>query len=235
MNRVFYLSFICFAVLVTACNLEKDKETDPDRIYFDYQVTGEEGNDNLTILLQYRDGGEDEDAISTGSSTSVTLDGEMIPPDSTRSGGIFYEMHKPIDAFTGKHQIVFTGPGKKEYREEFSFQPVRLLTVLPDTIHRADLVFEFEGLSGGTPTEETEGSIRVLLTDTSFINDGINHLEKAKDGRIVIPVTDLDRLANGPVQLVFTREIQRPVRKGTDEGGRLLITYTLKREFFLTD
>jgi len=202
--------------------------TGTEGIYFDYQVSGEEGNDNLTILLQYRDGGEDEDAIATSHSNGVLLDGEMIAPDTTRSGDIFYELHKPIESFAGKHQIVFTDPQGKEYKDDFSFQPVRLLTVLPDTIHRADLVFEFEGL-------EKDGFIRVLITDTSFINDGINQLEKAEDGRIVIPAAELTRLANGPVQLEFTREFERPLRKSSGESGRLLITYTLKREFFLAD
>jgi hypothetical protein len=228
MNR-FFLFFVS-SILFLGCNNKKDsdKGVNPDNIYFDYQVTAAEGNDNLTIMLQYRSGGEEGDGISIAEPGKVILDGETLLVDSTKMNGTFYELHKPIAEFAGKHHILFTDINKKEYKEDFSFQPVVLLTPVADTAQRNDLVFEFEGL-------EAKDYVRVLMTDTSFANNGINRVDAVINGRLVITKKDLESLANGPVQLEFIREYERPVKNGTEEGGRLLITYSLKREFFLKD
>ena len=226
MNRLYLFVFSVSSILFLNCNNKKGSdEVNPDAVYFDYQITGKEGDDNLTVLLQYRDGGQDGDAVSMG---KVILDGELLPADSAKMSGIFYELHKPIAEFAGKHSIVFTDINKKEYKEDFSFQPIFLLTPVTDTAQRSDLVFEFEGL-------EAKDFIRVVMTDTSFANNGINRVEAVSNGRLVITKDDLETLANGPVQLEFIREYEKPVKNGTDEGGRLLITYSLKREFFLKD
>jgi len=228
-----FIGTIFFSILVllincTSADKKNGSATDPDNLYFDYQITAAEGNDNLTVLLQYRAGGEDGDGVSMADPGKIMLDGEMLLADSSKMTGTFYELHKPIAEFSGKHSIVFTDSNKKEYKEDFSFQPIFLLTRVADTAHRNNLVFEFEGL-------EAKDFIRVLMTDTSFANNGINRVDAVSNGRLVITKDDLDALANGPVQLEFIREYEKPVKNGTDEGGRLLITYSLKREFFLKD
>ena len=227
MNRFLSLLLISSTLYFFACNNKKDKnyEPEPEAIYFDYQITGKEGDDNLTVMLQYRDGGEDGDAIAVG---KVILDGEIVTVDSAKMTGFFYELHKPISSFSGKHTIVFTGADQKEYKEEFEFQPVVLLTAIADTIKKNELVFSFQGM-------EVEDYIRVVLTDTSFYNDGINVVSTVSDGKLVISQSDLENITPGPVQLEFIREYERPVKNGTEAGGRLLITYSLKREFILKD
>lgn len=225
MNRLLSLLLISSTLYFFACNNKKDKnyEPKPEAIYFDYQITGKEGDDNLTVMLQYRDGGEDGDAIAVG---KVILDGEIVTVDSAKMTGFFYELHKPISSFSGKHTIVFTDADQKEYKEEFEFQPVDLLTAIADTIKKNELVFSFQGM-------EAEDYIRVVLTDTSFYNDGINVVSTVSDGKLVISQSDLENITPGPVQLEFIREYERPVKNGTEAGGRLLITYSLKREFIL--
>lgn len=224
-----FLFHTILILLVVACNRENKKSRDPlssDNIYLDYKVTATEGDDNLTILLQLRDGGDEEDGVN--GALKMMLDGESILPDSTALGGIFYETHQPIESFAGPHEIVFQAADGKEYREKFTFQPVVLNTVIADTVYRSDLVFEFSGLEPGD-------RVRVLLTDTSFINDGVNRVEKLRDGKLVIDSSSLDRVANGPVLAEFIREFEQPIKDGTKAGGRLRITYALKREFFLAD
>jgi hypothetical protein len=222
-SRAFFLFVFC--MVFTSCNNKNENALNPEAIYFDYQITGEEGNDNLTVMLQYRVGGEEGDAVSIG---NVSLDGELMTLDSSKMSGAFYELHKPITEFKGKHNILFTSINKKEYKEEFDFQPVELITLIADTVHRSDLSFEFKGLL-------KKDNLRVLLTDTSFLNNGINRVDLVQDGRLVINQTDLETLANGPVQIEFIREYERPVKNGTVEGGRLRLTYSLKREFILLD
>ncbi len=218
---------IISVVSLFACNNNKDKNytRNTNALYVDYQVTGKEGDDNLTVLLQYRMGGEDGDGISMD---SVMLDGELLLADSTKMNGIFYELHKPIAGFAGTHSILFTDINKKGYKEEFNFQPVVLSTPVADTIQRNDFALELEGL-------ETKDYVRVLMTDTSFINNGINRVDAVTDGHLMITKADLETLANGPVQLELIREYERRVKNDTGARGRLLITYSLKREFFLKD
>lgn len=222
--------FSISVLLISCTNTDKENVhiADPDNIYFDYQVTAAEGNDNLTVLLQYRAGGDEADGIFITEPGKIMLDGEVLPADSNKMSGTFYELHKPIAEFSGKHSIVFTDIDKKEYKEDFSFQPVVLLTPIADTTQRNDLVFEFEGL-------EAKDYIGVLMTDTSFINNGINRMDTVVNGKLVITKADLESLANGPVQLEFIWEYERPIKKSTGGGGRLLITYSLKREFVLKD
>ena len=232
MNSVFYasrwkglFSFFIITFVFFSCSNKKEDARNPEAVYFDYRITGEEGNDNLTVLLQFREGGAGGEAVSLG---KVTLDGEILQPDSAKMSGVFYELHKPIAAFEGNHTILLKGMNDKEYKEEFNFQPVELITQLPDTIKREEMNLAFEGL-------EPEDYLRVLLTDTSFINDGINRVDTVNSGFLIINQSDLETLANGPVQLQFIKEFERPVKNGTKEGGRLRITYRIKREILLID
>jgi hypothetical protein len=229
MNRLLGFFFIILTVIISSCkNSDKNVTVDPDTIFFDYKITGQEGDDKLTVMLQYKDGDEEGKAFAIEKPGAVLLDGESIPGDSTKRTGPFYEVNKPIASFAGKHTIVFTSPANKEYKEEFEFQPLSLITLITDSLQRDSLVFEFEGL-------ESEDYIRVVMTDTVFENDGINRVDTVINGRLIISKNDLQSLENGPVQLEFIREYERPVKKGTEQGGRLRITYGLKREFILKD
>ena len=102
------------------------------------------------------------------------------------------------------------------------------MTPVADTIQRNDFALELEGL-------EAKDYIRLLMTDTSFINNGINRVDAVTNGHMMITKDDLETLANGPVQLELIREYERQVKNDTGARGRLLITYSLKREFFLKD
>jgi hypothetical protein len=228
-GKKFFL-FLIICIVFFSCKNKRDDVNagDPDAIFFDYKITGQEGDDNLTVMLQYKYGDEDGRAFAIKEPLSVLLDGEPIPGDSTKRTGPFYEINKPIASFAGKHSIVFTSPDNKEYKEEFEFKPLSLLSAVPENVQRDDLVFELDGL-------ESEDYVRVVLTDTSFIHDGINRVDTVLDGQLIISKTELESLANGPVQLEFIREYERPVKNGTEAGGRLQITYSLKREFVLKD
>ena len=215
--------------MVSCKNADKKAvEMYADTIFFDYKITGQAGDDNLTVLLQYKYGDEDGKAFAAGDPGKVMLDGEQIPGDSTKRTGPFYEINKPIAGFTGKHSIIFIGADNKEYKEEFEFKPMTLLSTVPENVQRGDLVFELEGL-------ESEDYVRVVLTDTSFIHDGINRVDTVLNGQLIISKTELESLADGPVQLEFIREYERPINNGTEGGGCLQITYSLKREFILKD
>ena len=118
MSRLVYFFFLLLLFFGIACSNKEqsDKEVNQENIYFDYKVTASEGDDNLTVMLQYRDG-EGGDAISIKETGNVMLDDEPVPEGSTRMTGAFYELYKPVDSFTGKHSIIFTDAYKNEYKE----------------------------------------------------------------------------------------------------------------------
>ena len=231
MNRLFVLLLYILSISLAACNsneIGSSNDVNPDAIYFDYKIWGEEGNDNLTLKLQYRFAGENGTTLLLDEPSKVELDGEILKADSSKLTGVFYEVQKPVASFQGKHTITFTAGNKKQYKESFNFEPISLANPVPATIQRGNLVFEFNGLS-------REDNVRVLMTDTSYLSEEINRVDTVTNGRLIISKEELIALSNGPVHLEITKEYERPVKNGTREGGRLSISYGLKREFVLED
>jgi hypothetical protein len=231
MNRLFVLLISILTLSLTACTsneIGSSKDVNPESIYFDYKIWGEEGNDNLTVKLQYRFAGKNGTTLLLDGLSKVELDGEILKADSSKITGVFYEVEKPVASFAGKHNITFTDGNSKQYKESFNFLAVSLAKPVPATLQRGDLIFEFNGLSD-------EDNVRVVMTDTSYLSEEINRIDTVKNGRLVISKEDLMALSKGPVHLEITKEIERPVKNGTREGGRFSISYGLKREFILED
>jgi len=223
----FSLFSLCFFFgSCTSNEIGNGKDVNPSAIYFDYRIWGNEGDDAITVMLQFRFGGANGTTLVLEEPSKVELDGKQIMTDSSKMTGAFYEMVKPIKEFTGKHTIVFTDINQKQYKEEFNFQPIVLRTTIPKEIKRNDLVFELDGLD---PIDY----VRVILNDTSFASEGINRLDTVRNGRVIISKQDLETVVNGPVHLELYKEVERPIKNGTDEGGKLEITYGVKREFEL--
>jgi hypothetical protein len=228
MNRLFVLFLYILSTFLTSCTSNEigtAKDVNPEAIYFDYKIWGEEGNNDVTIKLQYRVGGKNGTTLLLEEPAKVELDGELLKADSSTYSGVYYEVQKPVASFTGRHTIVFTDVNKKQYKEVFNFQPVALETKIPDTLQRSKIAFKFSGI-------DSPDYLRVLMTDTSYTGEGINQLDTVyKDGLITIGMEDIKELVNGPIHLEITKENDSPVKNGTREGGRISISYGLKREF----
>lgn len=223
--------FILPVIFFASCNsneIGSIKDVNPEAIYFDYKIWGEEGNENLTVKLQYRFGGENGTTLTMEEPAKVELDDELVPVDSSKMNGAFYEIQKPTRKFAGEHTITYTAINEKQYREKFRFQPLQLRTPLRGVLKRGKILLEVDGLGAA-------GYVRVTLTDTLFASEGINRLDTIKNGQINITEEDLKSLVNGLIQLELTKEEERPVKNGTREGGRISISYGLKREFILED
>jgi hypothetical protein len=203
------------------------KEIIPEAIFFDYQVTGEEDNDSITVLLQFRSWGEFGATLALDTPGRVQFDGELIKGDSTKITGAFYEIRKPLKTFNGPHNIVFTYDAGKQYREEFIFQLLKLAADIPATLRRDSLDLSLLGLDSGDV-------VRVVMTDTVFGSEGIDRLDTVKDGHIIITPKELKTLADGPIQLHLVKESETPVKNRSRKLGRLYMIYRLKREFLLT-
>jgi hypothetical protein len=226
---VLLLSSLLLAfVSCTSNEIGNAKDVNPESIYFDYRVWGDEDAGFMTVRLQYRFAGQNGTTLVLENPSKVEFDGTVIKADSSKMNGAYYEVTKPIKDFVGKHTIVFTDRDGKEYKEEFSFQSLALKTNVPAAINRSDLVFELDGLA-------PKDFVRVMLSDTATFSEGIVRVDTVKNGKIMISKSDLANLMNGPIHLEFSREDERRVKNGTKEGGKLIISYELKREFELKD
>ena len=219
-----------FIIAILSCtNRDQIKSnTNYDQVYFDYSITAEEGNENVTCVFQYKYGGEDGKAINIEPS-KVELDGQRIETDSAKLSGFFYEVQKPLDSFAGKHSIVFTTPDNKKYWNEFNFSPFTLERPLPGKLERKPFSIQLKNFP------RTEKAVRLLLLDTAFESSGFNDLVPVKNGVIQVDKNILNSVRRGPVVLELYSEQEIPLRQRTFAGGRISITYALKTEFDLTD
>ena len=220
---VFLLAFI------TGC---KDRDAPVIRsgnIFLDYKITSLEVNGEVTVLLQFRYGGPYGSSIKLKAPAKVELDGHLIPADSSKMTGAFYEVRSPIQEFAGKHSIKFVDMEGNESTEEFEFRPFNLRTNLPNSVNRTDdLLLELQNL-------DSVSYFRVLLTDTTFHNVGINRMDTIRNGIITISQEELATLAPGPIHLELILELEKPIKSRNSPDGWLSISYGLSREFILPE
>ena len=222
----FVPGFIFLLFFVSACTndtIGNKKNIDPDAIFFDYIIRGDEDDSNVTLYLQFRIGGPNGYTLTLKDPAKVELDGEIVQVDSARLTGTYYEIQKPAGSFVGKHKITFTDFNKKEYSHEFEYKPFSLETDL-ENVSRGDLVFELEGL-------DKEDHLHVSATDTSFISRDIVEIDTVRNGKLIIPANKLKYLVDGPITLLLSKETQKIIRN--EIHGRITVSYGLKREFEL--
>ena len=229
MFRVFILVALLPFILQACTDVESppEQKAGMEGIYLDYKIWAEEGLDHVTCIFQFRDGGLEGDALPVEKPGKVELDGVPIPIDSARFTGVYYETHQSFESFAGEHTVELTTSDGKQFREEFSFLPFRLDQELPDRIPRQPFVIKLQNM----PERETR--IRVVITDTSFSTPDVNEVVAVVKGQVDIDESMLRNLSNGPLILELYREEQRRLKNTPGHGGRISITYGLKRDVIL--
>ena len=225
-NGVF-LFFAASAIVAGCRNPDRvHNETNFDQLYFDYSVTAEEGEENVTCVFQYKYGGEGGRPVNI-EPARVLMDGQPIETDSAKLSGFFYEAQRPVDSFAGKHSVVLTTPNGKEYHNDFEFSPFTLLNELPEKIKRKPFTIELNHFP------PNKGSVRLLLLDTAFESSGFNDRVPVTNGKLKIDEHILRTVKNGPVVLELYSEQELPVTRKNPVGGKISVTYALRREFQL--
>jgi hypothetical protein len=195
-------------------------------MFLDCRISGNQEDSLITVLLRFKQGDEEGDAIRLKEPALVTLDDEPFQSDSSGMTGFFYECQKPLSVFEGDHEIAITATNGKTYREKFSFKPLVLLDSLIQVNAADSLVLHFSGL-------DKVDYIRMVMTDTSFPGKGINRLSLVINGRLVIYKEELNGLKRGPIQMEITKESDVELQNGTKGGGRISIQYAIRRELVL--
>ncbi|MGZ3880446.1 MAG: hypothetical protein ACXVBF_03875 [Flavisolibacter sp.] len=197
-----------------------------DQVYFDYSVTAEEGDESVTCVFQYKYGGEEGRAMNI-EPAKVQLDGRTVETDSAKLSGFFYEAQRPIDSFSGKHSVAFIASGGKEYRNDFEFTPFTIKVDLPEKVKSRPFTIQ---LNNFPPSEK---QVRLLLLDTAFESTGFNDLVPVIDGKVNIDAQIIKSVKKGPVVLELYMEREIPLKQKTLVGGKISVTYGLKRQFEL--
>ena len=223
----FLLFSMGFIFCLIACKNRDKQDVNPEDIFFDYKISAEEGREDATVMLQFRFGDENGTALVLEEPSKITVDGIELKVDSAKLTGAFYELTKPVEAFKGKHTIVFTDSDEKEHKEEFNFEPFTLAAELPEQVKMKPFTLKLKGFPAA-PTP-----IQLVMVDTSHSSLDVNEEILIENGEIEIDETKLANLTKGPVNLEIYREEERAIGNGSKEGGRLLITYSLKRQFEL--
>ena len=198
-------------------------------VYADYRVWSEEGKEDATCLLQFRSGGPNGPAFALEAPLKIELDGEVVPPDSARLSGVFYEITKPVYEFTGKHSLVFTDAQGKQHREEFEFIPFSLEAGFPQKVKRKPFTIRL----GNFPKARTP--VHLMLVDTAFETNDINEITVVSNGKLTISEPMLRQLKTGPIFFELVKEEERSLKKGPGGGGRIVVSYGVKREFELVN
>ena len=196
-------------------------------IFADYKISAEEGSDTVTILLQFRDESRDEENIGFENGGLLRFDGESLEAGHSKMLGIYYETRKPLAGFTGKHTIEFTDRDHHKHQETFNFETLILQEEVPDTLEAGNLELHFAPLTG------KNSQFRIVLTDTSYLGNGISHACEVKNNTVIIPASEMIMLHKGPVMLQCYLEDERESGDTGLAGGIISVTYGLKRRFFL--
>ena len=226
--RLILLAFIIIGFASCKNEDESAAEKRTDSLFFDYSVTGEEGRETVSCLFRFRENDLDGDPVALSETVMLTFDGLEIAADSARMAGTFYEILLPLNQFTGEHTVLFRAPSGREYTETFYFQPFSLKNELPATISRKNFKLELDGL-------EDNDRVAIVMTDTAFLSNDLNRLDTVRNGVLSIPMERLSEVTNGPVVLQLHKEESKKLKNSPRQGGRLLISYGLQREFVLTD
>ena len=199
-----------------------------NQIYLHCQVTGDDEREFVTVLIQLFKGRTQGKAIKMPEPGFVELNGNVLIADSTPVTGYFYEMMVPVEEFRGEHKITIADDAKQQASETFSYSPFQLVTQLGPSISKQDLVFELRGV-------EEEEPVQVVLIDTVYSTSDINRIDTVENNQLFISQNDLYNIETGPVTLLIYKEETKKADSPNLLGGRLRLSFGIKREFDLTD
>jgi hypothetical protein len=228
--RVF-IQFFILCVIASSCNNPErmSPQEMQHRIYIDGRISGEADQETVNCLLQFKKGGPEGKTILLKEPGKVTLDGEVVHPDSAGLSGIVYETAKAMIGFRGKHQLVYTDEAEKQRVVSFDFIPFDLDGDIPGRIKKTSFALSLKDFP------ESETPVRFMLTDTAFATNDLNEIIVVKKRKLLIDAQMLNKLKAGPVSLQIIREEVKVVKDGKNEIGRLVTSYGLRKEFELVD
>ena len=231
----FFVTAFVLGGIVIACTsneIGNSKDVNPQTIFVDYAVSGEENNDSVTCMAQFRFAGSNGTTLVLNEPSNIRLDGIEIGVDSNDAMGAFYQKKFKIASFAGPRAWKYIDGQLNSYPAAFMFTRFSLKSQLPRALSRKDsLLIELNDLRNGT-------EITTALSDTSSETEDIILKTKVDHGRFTIPSSVWRQLRPGPVSVQISNSVDTTLSIGERpaEGGRIFINYSLhEREINLRD
>lgn len=184
-------------------------------------VTGSEGSDSVTVLIQH-DGVSGQQAALL-ELDSVLVDGQPLRVDSTELGGVYYEGRFPKDDFTGKHTIRLRSIDGASVTDTFSFREFAT-PAGPMGFNKGD---SFIIRTTGTRPMER---VLVVLADTAFATDDLVAVDTLRNGKLVLAPEKMYDLQPGPLTLQLTTQYRGRQHRLGRTAFAVRVEYSLFRE-----
>ena len=109
-RKCFFALMLYVTIVLLGCTSNEigySKEVSPEAVYFDYTIWGDEESGNVTAKFQYRFGGPNGTTLVLEDPAKVEFDGELLPVDSSRMNGDWYEVNRLLKNFVGRQQVLY--------------------------------------------------------------------------------------------------------------------------------
>lgn len=222
-NLLLSAALITLAAFSNSCasnEIGESKDVNQDKIYMNYSISHEEGNENVNVYCTFRFGGENGTTLVLSDGSSVELDGQRLKADSSAGSGAYYKVEKPVSSFYGKHTLRFTNTSGRQYDNEFSFSPFSLANGYAEASKNKDLAVSY--LAPGL-TKMDYAEVSSSDTDSSF-----TYSQDGPQTSVVIPAKELKRQKGKSFSLECKLYREADLQQTTAEGGRISIRQELK-------
>jgi len=218
-----FASLVLSAIIFNACSSNEigdSKDVNQDKIYMDYFISHEEGDENVDVTCQFRFAGSAGTTLVLNDSSNVAFDGEKLKVDSSAAGGAYYSIRKPAISFYDKHIISFTNTHGKRFDNEFIFSPFTLTGTRKETGRKKDLTVTYQS----APLTAAD-HVEVYSTDT---DSSFHYSQPGPDTTVVIPAKELIRQKGKTLALACKLYREIDLKQSSSEGGSIRIQQELK-------
>jgi hypothetical protein len=213
-----------FTIALNSCSsneIGNSRDVSQDKIYQQYSVSFNEGDDHASIHAAFRFAGRNGTTLVLNTPSQISFDGKTILVDSGKYEGAYYRSTAPINGFYGKHHFIFTDINNKKFDNDFSFDTFQLVNMPAVASKKQPLVFSFQSAPLG---DDDYIEIGATNTDSSF---SITH-NKRDGSAISIPAKDLFKQKGNTLTLEVTLNRKIMLQQNTAEGGNMDLQYKLK-------
>ncbi len=233
-----WLVVLCSYIHITGCNNSSSDEEKTyagkptlQQLYWHTQVVNDAASNEVSVLVQFYENDASKKTVALPEGVTVLLDGQAIQADSSKQGGVFYEITKPLTGFTGTHELVIKA-GDNTYTENFYFPdlPVVVLSGQPTEIlyHRNNFTIDI------TPVSKMN-NVRVVITDTAFPGKGFEMQVSPATAAITLQPSEIADIKNGPLVIEINGESGNPLTGKYPGEGKIDITAVIRNEATLKD
>lgn len=225
-------AFLCLANVACSTDTVGSREVRPDTIYQEYRLSFDEKTGNSTVEAWFRVGGLSGTTVRLDSPANLRVNGKEVPvkPDFR---GTHYELELPG----------YVSVATFEYTTSENKVLVNSIGIDRLTLHRKG---QFGNLSANQPFEialdapnlTAHETIEVLIKQEIRSQEGdqkgmLEHFNArgtydSARGKVVVPVTELQKLKGGYAHLEISRTKLRNLAQSTREGGAISAAYSLQ-------